>query len=437
MLGRAGRRKRWPRSGRQVESGQPVTGPEEPGEPKPDLDASSLDAMLAADEDARREFEEALKRSPEFRRLFAPNSTTDPTGSDGRPPPPIDPATGRKLAGVDPLGRWRRTRPASLVIVGDSIACQFAPPLREALAEAVPGGWSFGYAGLAGGVHAGWVRAGPWTPVGTGGSNLGLPATAAAAVRSSGDPTAILTWTRPTRWAADRVDLHWVDDRSSGAGFSLRVDRGPWRTIPCERPDRPTLVTTPIGPINSVLEVRAANAAGAAEPSPVFLGIDVRDDAAANVVHPLTYLGGRIAGRDGDDSDACLRPERVDTALAHLSRFDPTLVLWESINDAVALDLDRLDAAVAAVEDALPDADHAAVAVYEVDRASPHDAGQDALHAFVRDRFDALVDFRPRWGSAEDAIAAGLLAEDGIHPTHLGGAVDLARALSALLAPDG
>ncbi|NLV55718.1 MAG: hypothetical protein GXY13_08925, partial [Acidimicrobiales bacterium] len=86
---------------------------------------------------------------------------------------------------------------------------------------------------------------------------------------------------------------------------------------------------------------------------------------------------------------------------------------------------------------ALPDADHAAVAVYEVDRASPHDAGQDALHAFVRDRFDALVDFRPRWGSAEDAIAAGLLAEDGIHPTHLGGAVDLARALSALLAPDG
>ena len=153
-------------------------------------------------------------------------------------------------------------------------------------------------------------------------------------------------------------------------------------------------------------------------------------------MHALTFPGGTIASRAGADTDASLRPDRLDVALAHLEPFEPSLILWETINDARALDLDRLHAAIAAVQAAIPAAEHAAMCVYEVVDSSAQHAGQDELHGYLTRRFDAVVDFRARWGRPADAIAAGLLAPDGIHPTARRGSGDLAAALAGMLATD-
>jgi hypothetical protein len=334
---------------------------------------------------------------------------------------------------ADPLGRWRGSARRSLVVIGDSIANQFTKPLRATLRDRLPGGVSFGYAGLAGRVFAGWKAAGNWVAVGTTASNLGLPATPNAARRSRGGDLDVLTWTCPSSWVADEAELHWVDDAESGAAFSYRVDDGPWTEVACAGPDRPTFRRTPLGPIGSHVLLRAARIDGAATPSPVFIGLDARDRRAANVVHSLTFPGGPIATRPGADLDACLRPDRLDVAIQHLALFEPTLILWETINDAKHLDLVRLDGAIGAVERAFPGAEHVAACVYATSDRSPHAPGQDALHRFMSGRFAAVVDFRSRWGSPPEAVAAGLLDADGVHPTRVRGAADLAAAVSELL----
>ena len=157
--------------------------------------------------------------------------------------------------------------------------------------------------------------------------------------------------------------------------------------------------------MGSAAALRAAREDGAASPSPVILGLDARDGGAANVLHSLTFPGGRIASRAGADLDACLRPDRIDVAIAHLALFEPTLILWETINDARSLDLDRLDASIGAVERAFPEAEHAAACVYETADHTPHAEGQDALHRYLSERFEAVVDLRARWGSPAEAEA--------------------------------
>lgn len=332
-----------------------------------------------------------------------------------------------------PLPHWRATSTRSLVVVGDSIANQFTEDLRAHLRAALPGGTSFGYAGLAGVAFGRWTATGTWEAVGTGPANLGLPGTRPAARRSTGGAEDRLAWKLPRSWVADRAELHWVDDHASGRGFSYRVDGGPWADVPCDAPAAPTFRTTPLGPVRVGFEVRAATADGAPTPSPVFLGVDVRENEAATVVHSLTFPGGRIAGRSGDDADACLRPDRLDVALAHLARLEPTLVVWQGVNDAVALDADRLRAALAAAVERIPDADHVGVGVHEVDGGLRHAAGQDELRAvFTGPTFPVALDLAPRWGPPDAARAAGLLRPDGIHPTRAGGA-DLGRAVAELL----
>ena len=399
--------------------------------------SAALAAAVEADEDVRRQLVDALRGSDESRRAVVAEMVR--AGTAKRPADAALPAVpveiGRKLVG-DPLGGWRRGPRRSLVIIGDSIANQCSRMLRSTLRDALPGGTSFGYAGLAGGTFASWEVAGEWDAVGATDANLGLPATPAAARRSPGGAGATLTWTCPPGWTVDDAEVHWVDDAASGPAFSYRVDDGSWIEVACTAPPGPAARRTSVGPVGAQVVLRATRADGASVPSPVFLGLEARDHRAANVVHALTFPGGTIASRAGADSDACLRPDRLDVALAHLEQFEPSLILWETINDARALDLDRLHAAIAAVQAAIPAAEHAAMCVYEVVDSSAQHAGQDELHGYLTRRFDAVVDFRARWGRPADAIAAGLLAPDGIHPTARRGSGDLAAALAGMLATD-
>jgi hypothetical protein len=399
--------------------------------------SEALTAAAEGDDDLRRQLVDALRGSDESRRAIVAEmvrgGTTKPPADAALPAVPV--TIGRKLVG-DPLGRWRRGPRRSLVIIGDSIANQCSRMLRSTLRDGLPGGTSFGYAGLAGGTFASWQVAGEWDEVGATGANLGLPTTPSAARRSPGGAGATLTWTRPPGWTVDDAELHWVDDAGSGPAFSYRIDDGSWIEVPCAAPTGPVARRTSVGPVMSQLVVRAARADGSGLPSPVFLGLDARDHRAANVVHALTFPGGTIASRAGSDSDACLRPDRLDVALAHLEQFEPSLILWETINDARSLDLDRLETAIAAVQRALPAAEHAAMCVYEVVDSSAQHVGQDELHRYLAGRFDAVVDFHARWGRPADAIAAGLLAPDGIHPTARRGSGDLAAALAGMLATD-
>jgi hypothetical protein len=401
---------------------------------------SLLEALAAAvegDEDVRRQLVDALRTSDESRRAIvaemARAGNTKPLADAALPAVPV--AIGRTLVG-DPLGRWRRGPRRSLVIIGDSIANQCSRMLRSTLRDALPGGTSYGYAGLAGGTFASWQVTGEWDAVGATDANLGLPATPAAARRSPGGAGATLTWTCPPGWTVDDAEIHWVDDAASGPAFTYRVDDGSWIEVACAAPGAPVARRTSVGPVGSHVAVRATRADGTGVPSPVFLGLDARDHRAANVVHALTFPGGTIASRAGADSDACLRPDRLDVALAHLEQFEPSLILWETINDAHALDLDRLETSIAAVQRAIPTAEHAAMCVYEVGDSSAQHVGQDDLHRYLAGRFDAVVDFRARWGRPADAIAAGLLGPDGIHPTARRGSGDLASALAGMLETD-
>lgn len=335
------------------------------------------------------------------------------------------------------LHHWQDASARSLVVVGDSIANQFTESLRGLVRAMLPGGTSFGYAGVGGVAFGRWTAHGTWEPVGTSSSNLGLPATPASARRSPGGADSSLAWRLPQGWSADRAELHWVDDDASGPVFSYRVDDGPWTDVPCAAPTDPAFRTTLLGAVRGGFEVRAATASGRSMPSPVVLGVDIRDDAAANVVHSLTFPGGRLAGRVGDDANACLRPDRFEAALAHLERLAPTLVVWECVNDGVGFDEPRLEQALSAAVARLPDADHLGVGVYEVDPALRQATAQAELRGvLLGDRFDATLDLAARWGSAADARAAGLLKDDGIHPTRAGGA-DLGEAIASMLRAAG
>jgi hypothetical protein len=392
-------------------------------------------AELAEDQAFREELRAALSASDEGRRAIE-YAVELALFADRQEPPAMDLGIGCRLRTPDALARWRRDPERRLLVIGDSIANQFSADLRRSLSMHLPGGSSFGSTGVAAGAFGGWAATEGWDDVGLSPENLGLPLAVGSAVRTRGHPGAALTWTRPIGFAADDAVLHWVDHAGAGPGFTVVVDDRPPVEVGCARPSTPTLQRTAVGPVRSSVEIRSG-LGGDATPSPTFLGLDAWSSSAANVLHAATFPGGRIAGREGDDADACLRPDRLDLALEHIGEIAPTLVLWETINDARNLDLDRLDACIAAVAEAVPEAEHAAVAVYEVSAATAPFAAQDELHDYLMGRFDAVLDARERWGSPDDAVAAGLLGADRTHPTPDRGCIDLGRSVAAMLAVDG
>ena len=206
---------------------------------------------------------------------------------------------------------------------------------------------------------------------------------------------------------------------------------------PCAAPAGPVARRTSVGPVVSQLVVRAARADGTGVPSPVFLGLDARDHRAANVVHALTFPGGTIAEPSGS------RLGRLPPARSARRRAGPPRAV-RAVVDPLGDHQRRPSARPRSPRDrhrggAASDPGGRArgdVRVRGRRLELPSTRGRTSLHRYLAGRFDAVVDFRARWGRPADAIAAGLLAPDGIHPTARRGSGDLASALAGMLATD-
>jgi lysophospholipase L1-like esterase len=284
----------------------------------------------------------------------------------------------------------------------------FQPPWRTVERSPWIGAWSF-----AGTWSNSLSQLGPYAPSVIGGTNT--PAASGA--------VPMATWTRPAALNVTEIDLYYVDVQIFGQGFSYSTDGATWVDVPPTSPAGPELrkvtITGLSNPAN--LRIRTLRADGVTSGSIMGLvGIVVRSGTTGVTIHNLGRAGSGFATAFGSLSYAATPRDWQ----AVVSAIDPDLTVVLFSNDDNPTLAPAVFTVMAEVATKLRAIGNDVVFVGQMDQDGRNVALEKQKNAQLRTLAVAngfgYVDLMQRWGTWQQAFAAGLMA-DNFHPTNKGG----------------